>query len=178
MSPQIDGSIARTPKTDDRLHAAFPPAVAGLSAALYPNGRGTASTYFNDHARAGGEEGNDLMPGCEPLAPEEVFDQWRNFEITVERDSEDLRVRVTGELDIATTPELERIFEGLAGDRHYRLLLDLDDLEFMDARGLGAIVGAHRSAELGGNRFTISHCSDQVHRLFEVTNMLDYLTFV
>jgi anti-anti-sigma factor len=117
------------------------------------------------------------MPKCLELAPYGSADEWRSFEITVDRRAEELRVRVMGDLDIATTPELKRVLDGLADEQHDRLLLDLDDLQFMDASGLRAILSAHRSAQREGNRITICNSSDQVHRLFEVTNLLNYLTF-
>jgi len=102
---------------------------------------------------------------------------WHEFELTVERGAGVARVRIAGDLDIATVPELDRALEGLAGDGHHRLVLDLDDLQFMDARGLRAIVRAKRFAERHGGRLTIHRSSGQVQRLFELTDMLDFLTF-
>lgn len=102
---------------------------------------------------------------------------WRAFELTVTHQPGVAQVRIAGELDISTVPELDVALAGLAGDGHNRLVLDLDDLQFMDARGLRSIVRAKRSADLQGGRLTIRRSSGQVQRLFELTDMLDYLTF-
>jgi anti-sigma B factor antagonist len=118
-----------------------------------------------------------LISECEDFARYESRHAWQDFELTVERGAEISKVRIAGELDIATVPELDRALEGLAGDGRHRLELDLDDLLFMDARGLRAIVRAKRFVDRHGGRLTILRSSGQVQRLFELTDMLDYLSF-
>ncbi len=93
--------------------------------------------------------------------------------VTLEYDPEGVRVRVVGELDISTVPELERVLDRLALPAHGRLLLDLDGVEFMDSTGLAAIVRAQNSADLNGHRLTVRASSTQVQRLFELTGMLE-----
>jgi anti-anti-sigma factor len=51
-------------------------------------------------------------------------------------------------LDIASAPELDRVLEGLASDGD--VLLDLDEVRFMDSTGLAALVRAKQTAERGG----------------------------
>ncbi len=98
-------------------------------------------------------------------------DESRAFEITVEHGQEDVRVRIAGELDIATVPELDDVLKGLAGNEHQRLLLDLDNVQFMDSSGVSAIVRAQRAADHDGHRLTVLYKSPQVRRLFELTSM-------
>ncbi len=117
------------------------------------------------------------MSDGEELARCESARAWQDFELTVERAPGLAQVRIAGDLDIATVSELDRALEVLAGDGHHSLVLDLDDLKFMDARGLRAIVRAKRFADHHGGRLTILRSSGQVQRLFELTDMLDYLTF-
>jgi anti-anti-sigma factor len=99
------------------------------------------------------------------------------FAIMLERDSEGLQVRIVGELDLSTVPQLNHVLDGFADNGHARLLLDLDAVDFMDSSGLAAIVHAHQYAERTGHRLTIRCNSPQVKRLFEITDMLDQLTF-
>jgi anti-anti-sigma factor len=49
-------------------------------------------------------------------------------------------VVVTGELDVATVPELERVLAALSG----RVLIDCSALRFLDAGAMGALVRASR----------------------------------
>jgi anti-sigma B factor antagonist len=102
---------------------------------------------------------------------EEPADASRGFGITVEQDQKDVRVRIAGELDIATVPRLDHVLNGLAGNGHNRLLLDLDDVDFMDSSGVSAIVRAQRAADSSGHRLTVFYKSPQVQQLFKLTNM-------
>jgi anti-sigma B factor antagonist len=95
------------------------------------------------------------------------------FAVTLEHDTEGVRVRVVGELDIATVPELDRVLEGLSSDGPSRLLIDLNDVEFMDSTGVAALIRAKRSAESTHCCFTVLHSTPAVRRLFELSGLLD-----
>ncbi|HEX6262600.1 MAG TPA: STAS domain-containing protein [Actinomycetota bacterium] len=55
------------------------------------------------------------------------------------------RIRLAGELDISTVPELEQSLDGLADDPYDPLVLELTDLTFIDSTGLRAILRLARS---------------------------------
>jgi anti-sigma B factor antagonist len=59
-------------------------------------------------------------------------------------------VRVRGELDLSTAPELCGTVERTADNRC--LLIDLSELTFCDSTGLRALVGAVREIEINGGR--------------------------
>ena len=48
-------------------------------------------------------------------------------------------VRVAGEIDILTAPTLRRILLDLVAAGFHRLLVDLDDIDFIDSAGLDAL---------------------------------------
>jgi len=100
----------------------------------------------------------------------------RDFRIAVEVDAEHARVRIFGELDVSTAPELKRVLDVLNGS-HDRVLLDLDRLRFMDSTGLAAIVHADLLASRNGQHLMIRCNSPQARRLFEITGLRDQLTF-
>ena len=100
----------------------------------------------------------------------------RDFGIAVERDVERARIRIFGELDLSTAPELNRVLDELNGD-YAHVLLDLDGLEFMDSTGLAVIVHAELLASRNGQRLTIRCNSPAVRRLFAVTGLKDELVF-
>jgi len=106
-----------------------------------------------------------------------IQDGSSGFSVTVERDTRGVRVRVVGELDLASVPELNSVLETLKDDGYGRLLLDLDGVEFIDSSGLSAIIHAHDSADRSGHPLTIRCSAPQVQKLFELTGMLDYFTF-
>lgn len=89
-----------------------------------------------------------------------------------------VRVRVFGELDLATVGELSSVLgrEVAAGGQ---VVLDLSQVHFIDSTGLHAILVSVDSAQADGGRVTVSsRLSAQAMRLFELTGMLQALTLV
>lgn len=73
------------------------------------------------------------------------------LDLTVRRERGYVIVAVAGEIDISTVTRLrERLFELAATG--CPLIVDLNDVTFIDSAGLGALVGAYRRAgERGGS---------------------------
>ena len=83
------------------------------------------------------------------------------------RDAGRLRVRLRGELDLATAPALaDRLRE--LGARGERVLLDLDELAFMDAAGIRLLLAAADDADREDRAFALTPGSGPVRRLFEL----------
>lgn len=80
-----------------------------------------------------------------------------------------------GEVDLSTAAELEdRLREALASADE--VVLDLSGVEFIDSRGVSAIIWAMRAAEASGKSFKISpSLSPQARRLFELVGLLPRL---
>lgn len=89
-----------------------------------------------------------------------------------------VRVRLTGELDLATAPELKAILsQQLEAGNH--VVLDLSVLEFIDSSGLQAILTALRAADASPGTLAISSSmAPQVHRLFEIAGLLSSLPLI
>ena len=86
-----------------------------------------------------------------------------------EEGGEGVRLAVMGELDRATVPR----FESAVADLHDpgRLILDLDQLEFIDAGGLRSIVDMARAAERSGRSVALANTSPTLRRLFTLTGL-------
>ena len=110
----------------------------------------------------------------EPKRPEDASDR---VQFAYESDPRGVRVRIMGELDLATAPELDRVLDGLGNDGHDEMLIDLSGVTFMDSTGLASIVRAYRHAEAGGRRVVLHRGPPQVQRLFEITDTLNRFTF-
>jgi anti-anti-sigma factor len=88
-----------------------------------------------------------------------------------------VRVAPIGELDIATTPKLERTIRQLLELGFDRLTLDLAQVSFADARLLRLILDLDASRRVGELTLTLLPGPDEVQRLFEVTGTLARLPF-
>jgi anti-sigma B factor antagonist len=80
-------------------------------------------------------------------------------------------VRLSGTLDVSTVHDvrlaLHAALDAGAGD----LLVDLRDVEMLDATGLGLLVGAHRRAGRAGRRLVLRNLSPQLVRLLRVSRL-------
>jgi anti-sigma B factor antagonist len=86
-------------------------------------------------------------------------------------------VRVTGELDIATAPQLEQTLRK-AQLRARRVVLDLRELTFMDCAGINVVVAASNHARQAGVHLVLVRGPSHVDRLFGLTGTSDAVKIV
>src|SRR5438874_2565185 len=97
------------------------------------------------------------------------------FDVDVRIDRDVAIITVKGELDLATSPALERELETAAALDTSLVIVDLRELEFIDSTGLSVLVRAHQRAEESGPRLGIVNGSPQVQRLLNLTGLADKL---
>ena len=94
------------------------------------------------------------------------------FAIEVQENDGRTVITPRGELDMASAPELEQTILPKLQDGAW-VVLDLRALDFIDSSGLRVVVGAHRSAEEHGGRFTCVRgaAGSTVHRIVEIAGI-------
>ncbi|MHB1534574.1 MAG: anti-sigma factor antagonist [Acidimicrobiales bacterium] len=80
-------------------------------------------------------------------------------------------LRVCGEVDPVTAPELGAILGAVLDRGHRDIILDLADLDFMDASGLRVISVAAARLGLTRGQLTIRSASAMVHRILHITGL-------
>jgi anti-anti-sigma factor len=80
-------------------------------------------------------------------------------------------LRLTGELDSYTSGQLTSISQTwIPGAR--KVVINLDDLEYIDSAGLSSLVRMWLDAKNNGTQLVI-HCRNpRIHRIFEITGLL------
>ena len=79
-------------------------------------------------------------------------------------------ITVTGEVDIATVAGLrERLFT--LADTSRSVIVDLDQVSFIDAAGLGALVGAAHRADIHGASLQVVCDRPQTRELFRLAGL-------
>jgi anti-anti-sigma factor len=95
------------------------------------------------------------------------------FRITLSFAGEQAVLGVSGELDMVSSPELAAMVSAVLDCGHASVVLDLAELDFMDASGLGIIaVSADRLGSFSG-RLTIRSPSAMVRRMLDVTGLAE-----
>lgn len=94
-----------------------------------------------------------------------------SFELRVVRNNSSAHIAPCGELDIATTPELEQALADAAADAVREIVLDLRELTFMDSTGLRALAQANATAEQSGVTLSIIRGQRQIERVLEISGL-------
>jgi anti-anti-sigma factor len=84
-------------------------------------------------------------------------------------------VSVAGELDVSNAARLVQKLNDVISIGVSQLILDIEQLSYMDSAGLSVLIGAHKQMELAGGSFRVMAPSHIVSRLFEVTGVESHL---
>ncbi len=82
-------------------------------------------------------------------------------------------IQPVGRLDVTTAAEFRRQVNDIASAANppQFLVVDLQEITFMDSSGLGALVSALKSTRGSNGEMVICGANDQVQMLFELTSM-------
>ncbi len=86
-------------------------------------------------------------------------------------------VAVSGELDIATAPQLDDTLNRLAA-RERSIVVDLAEVSFLESTGLAVLLRASRKATSGGWSFALAPgLPEAVSHVLDMTNVTPHFTF-
>ena len=95
--------------------------------------------------------------------------------IDVRHDKGRAVLSLRGELDLASAPLLQTEIQNSEIAAAGMLVLDLQELKFIDSTGLRVLLAAHESSRERGQEFAITPGSPQVQRLLSITSVTDHL---
>lgn len=87
-------------------------------------------------------------------------------------------IAVTGEIDLATVPELESAIDAVFTANSHPLVVDLNSSTFMDSTGLKALVMANRRFDESGRAFAIAVSGGPVSRLIDLSGVSSSIAVV
>jgi anti-sigma B factor antagonist len=95
--------------------------------------------------------------------------------VAARRGSDRLILALEGELDMNSAPLLREALASADGEEAGLVVLDLQDLSFIDSTGLKAIFAARNAVRDRGGQFAVTRGSAQVQRLLSVTRLDEHL---
>src|SRR3954453_21880908 len=94
-----------------------------------------------------------------------------DLEVRTAFDGDVATITITGEIDLASSTQLNRELDAALDRRPSHVRLDLDGVDFMDTTGVAALLKARRRALEQHSRFTVLSSSAVITRLLEITGL-------
>jgi anti-anti-sigma factor len=91
--------------------------------------------------------------------------------VTVEQTGTADEILLAGRLDARAAGPVRDTLHAVLAAGSGRLVVDLSEVELVDATGLGVLVGAHRRARLDGGELVLRGTTPRVARLLRLTRL-------
>jgi anti-sigma B factor antagonist len=89
-----------------------------------------------------------------------------------------VHLRPAGDLDLSTAPVLEEHIKRARATGAKVVVVDLSGLDFMDSTGITLVTRYNNEARRDGFNFALIKGNSRVMRLFDLTGLGEYFTFV
>ncbi|WP_131742427.1 STAS domain-containing protein [Actinomadura roseirufa] len=80
-------------------------------------------------------------------------------------------VKISGEIDVFTSPRLREALLDIIDNGGPHLLVDLGEVTFLDSTGLGVLVGIYHRLRARDGSMSFVGANDRVRRVFHVTQL-------
>ena len=80
-------------------------------------------------------------------------------------------VEVGGEIDVYTAPKLRERLVDLINAGHYNLVVNLEDVDFLDSTGLGVLVGALKRVRAHEGSLRLVCTQERLLKIFRITGL-------
>jgi anti-sigma B factor antagonist len=91
--------------------------------------------------------------------------------VTTSRQDDVSVVTVAGEVDVYTAAQLRAVLDEEIGAGNSRLVVDLDEVSFLDSTGLGVLVGRLKLVRNHSGWLCIVCTNDRILRVFRITGL-------
>ena len=80
-------------------------------------------------------------------------------------------VSVGGEIDVYTAPKLRDKITELVGAGRFHLIVDMEDVEFLDSTGLGVLVGGLKKVRANNGSLQLVCNQERLLKIFRITGL-------
>ncbi|ATD31919.1 anti-sigma factor antagonist [Macrococcoides bohemicum] len=93
---------------------------------------------------------------------------------TIEQESF-YQIKVAGELDVATVPQLQEVLVPIRSAGTHDIHLHIDEVTYMDSTGLGLFVGTLKELNKNNKDLYVLGVNSRIERLFDITGLKDLM---
>jgi anti-sigma B factor antagonist len=97
------------------------------------------------------------------------------FSAVVVRADADAVVMLTGELDMATAPDLADVLDSLLAAEPGDIVVDLAELSFIDSSGLAVLVTTQTTLHEQGRRLSLRSPRRHAVKVLEIAGLMEFL---
>ena len=94
--------------------------------------------------------------------------------VNIERNYESVTLGISGRLDTATAPNLEKIINEFPEDIK-EIVFDMFRVDYISSAGIRVLLGAYKKMNANRGIMRIEKANDIVREVFEMTGLLDIL---
>ncbi len=87
-------------------------------------------------------------------------------------------VRPRGDVDMSRSPDLRMALRAVHERRPTKLVVDLDQVGYMDSSGLATLVESMRTAKGNKTNMVLCAMNDKVRAIFEIARLHQFFTIV
>jgi anti-sigma B factor antagonist len=87
------------------------------------------------------------------------------------QDDDKTVLEVAGEVDVYTAPKLREKLVELVGDGHYKIIVDMTKVEFLDSTGLGVLVGGLKRVRSHDGSLALVCNQERILKIFRITGL-------
>ena len=80
-------------------------------------------------------------------------------------------IAVAGEIDVYTAPKLREALVDLVNDGTYHIVVDVEQVEFLDSTGLGVLVGGLKRVRAHDGSLSIVCTQERLLKIFRITGL-------
>ncbi len=81
---------------------------------------------------------------------------------------------ISGEINLFNAPEIKETIDRLVQTRKFRLVVNLEKVNFIDSSGLGALISGLTILKKQGGGLRIINITRNVQKTFELTNLTSF----
>lgn len=108
-----------------------------------------------------------------PMMARVGTDHRNSFTVRSEQRGHVVHLHIRGDLDMATSPVLEGWLAGAEANGNTSIIVDLENVAFMDATGLRIFLRAAERARRSGRRFVLVRPPPVVRKVLQITRTAD-----
>jgi anti-sigma B factor antagonist len=94
-----------------------------------------------------------------------------DLDLQVRRQGDHAVLEVAGEIDVYTAPKLREKLIELVNEGSYRLVVDLERVDFLDSTGLGVLVGGLKRVRNHEGSLKLVCTQDKILKIFRITGL-------